>query len=373
MSVVGTWKQLGEYISWESPCTDRKQYLRNNLPQYVNSDPYLVTFKQDIEIEQMVERLENVDLLYITMSRSCKDELYYFRINGHLYHGDKVWSQWHSFLPELRRVKPTHYVDEPSFFVGSRPNYTHQIVDFLPNLLLRRELEKVIPTSAKNIIGSENSILKEALRTLAPSNLLRSQLLQLSQYTDPDKSIFVDGWSLNCVRFSELYLVRHLSIFKAFSLLRNACASIPNKSMESSSPNQDHTRNGAIFLARSDNRIQNQSQLCSEVFEHESVEIAKELSILSMSEKYQYLSRFKTFIMPPGSENINAFCFANSNSRFIQMIPGKFTDLLKSPFHSYAGLRYNLPFLDRTLFWEPLSIGPGLNSASWSPHEMPPL
>ena len=55
------------------------------------------------------------------------------------------------------------------------------------------------------------------------------------------------------------------------------------------------------------------------------------------------------------------------------MIPRKFKELLNSPFHSYAGLRYNLPFLERTRFWEPSTIGPGVNSASWSIWEMPSL
>jgi hypothetical protein len=131
--------------------------------------------------------------------------------------------------------------------------------------------------------------------------------------------------------------------------------------------------NRAIFLARSDQRILIQDQLSHDLSRYYPVTIAKDLSALSLKEKYQYLSNFRTFILPPGSEDINAFCLADSSSYFIQMIPREFTSLLKSPFYSFAALRYNLSFLHRTAFWRPSSDGPSINSANWSLRNIPPI
>lgn len=370
--IVGATKGFGRYIAWEPSCFDRKHYLLSNLPQHIDREPYLIAFKEDIELDYIVEKASDVDILYITAPGAPGDELYYFRMNDYLFHGQRIWSRWHSFLHLLPDIKPSRFIEQPSFFVGTRPNYTHQMVDFFPNLLLRHELSDVIPVNAANLIGCQNSILEQALAFEGSNTSVSNQFLELSHLVEPRNSISYNGWHINCVRFRELYLVRHLSIFKAFSLLRDTLASVLDNVNGLKSSVQD-TSKPAIFLARSDDRILNQNQLCHELSCYYSVAISKQLTTLSISEKYQYLSKYRTFILPPGSENINAFCLANTNSCFIQMIPRELTSLLKSPFHSFAALRYNLPFLHRTFFWEPSSVGPGINSASWNLHNMPPI
>jgi len=370
--IVGATKGLGRYIAWEPSCYDRKDYLLSNLPHGINRDPYLRTFKEDIELDYIVERLQNVDILYITSPVAPRDELYYFRANEYLFHGQKIWSKWHSFVHLLPDIRPSHSIEQPCYFVGTRPNYTHQMVDFLPNLLLRDELTQVVPANAINLIGCQNPILEHCLSFEESKVTVDNQFLELSRMADPCKPLSYNGWHINCISFRELYLVRHLSIFKAFSLLRDTFANALDRVQGLGSSGQD-LRNRSIFLARSDDRILNQNQLSSDLSRYHSVTISKQLSSLSMIEKYQYLSDFRTFILPPGSENINALCLASSNSCFIQMIPREFTSLLNSPFYSFAGLRYNLPFLHRTVFWQPSSVGPGINSAIWSLRNMPSM
>ena len=51
--------------------------------------------------------------------------------------------------------------------------------------------------------------------------------------------------------------------------------------------------------------------------------------------------------MPPGSDNINALCFSDSSCMLYQMISTPINELLDSPFTSFAGFRYLLPFLHR--------------------------
>lgn len=370
--IVGTTKSLGKYIAWEPACFDRKRYLLNNLPKQIDPKPYVKTFKEDIELDYIAEKLENVDILYMKAPGAPGDELYYFRIDDYLYHGQKIWSKWHSFLNLFPEIKPSQFIEQPCFFVGSRPNYTHQMVDFLSNFLLRNKLAGIIPINATNVIGCQNTILEQALTFDRSKADVSNQFLELAHLAEPYNSHSFSGWHIRCIRFRELYLVRHLSIFKAFSLLRDTFANALDNAQGLDSSGQE-LRNSAIFLARNDNRIQNQSQLSYDLSSYYSVTVSKQLSTLSMIEKIQYLSNYRSFILPPGSENINAFALASPNSFFIQMIPRKFTHLLKSPFYSFAALRYNLPFLHRTVFWEPSSIGTDINSASWSLRNMPPI
>jgi len=370
--IVGATKSLGRYIAWEPSCCDRKQYIHNHLPQHVDRNPFIKTFKEDIEVDYIIEKLQDVEILYITAHGRTGDELYYFRINDCLYHGQKIWSKWHSFLHLLPELKPSRSIEHPCFFVGSRPNYTHQMVDFLPSLLLRNEIGEVIPLTATNLIGCHNSILEQALTYDRSKITSGGQFLELSHLGESRNSLTWNGWNIKCIHFRELYLVRHLSVFKAFTLLRDTFANGLDKVQDLESTGQDLTHR-AIFLARSDNRILNQKQLSYDLSRYYSVTVSKQLSTLSILDKLQYLANFQSFILPPGSENINAFFLANHDSSFIQMIPREFTSLLESPFHSFAALRYNLPFLHRTVFWEPSSLGTGINSASWSLNNIPPI
>ena len=88
-------------------------------------------------VDHIVERLEDVDLYYIesTTSRS-PDELYYLHDGNFYFHGDKVWSGYHPFIKYFNHIPVTNTVDKETWFVGSRPNYTHQLIDFSTKLTL---------------------------------------------------------------------------------------------------------------------------------------------------------------------------------------------------------------------------------------------
>ena len=71
-----------------------------------------------------------------------RDELYYFFNGSYLYHGEKIWSSYHKFIHQMTNIPISEYIDQPSWFAGSRPNYTHQLVDFLPNILLLNDISQ---------------------------------------------------------------------------------------------------------------------------------------------------------------------------------------------------------------------------------------
>ena len=77
---------------------------------------------------------------------------------------------------------------------------------------------------------------------------------------------------------------------------------------------------------------------------------------------------FDAIVLPPGSDNINAFLFASISAKFIQLIPTNFSAMLENPFFSFAGLRYMLPFMERIIFVEPSSLSPhtAMYSGSWN-------
>ena len=360
--IVGPAAQFGETVAWKLPNDERKKFLRRNLPKNLGYDNVLTTFKEDFEIDYSIDKLQEVDIFYITQPG---EELYYFRVGNRLFHGNKVWSKWHSFIPFLNDLRPSKWIGEPSFFVGSRPNYTHQTIDFLPNLLLKSKLQGITPKETINIIGKKNQILEQYIKFIKETTNRHPQFTQLADFEDLNNSRSFGGWQIKCITFRELYLVRHLSIFTAFNLLHEMFRMPIENTLQKDEQYQNYNKR-TIFLSRNDDRILNQKQLCETLSSKYSVEISNDLTSLSVTEKFEYLSIYGTLILPPGSESINAFCFSDNDSHLIQMIPRKLVEILDTPFHSLAGFRYYLPFLNRISFWEPDSFGPGINSGRWS-------
>ena len=146
---------------------------------------------------------------------------------------------------------------KPSYFVGSRPNYTHQMIDFLPNLLLRNEIDQ-IPQSAINIIEKRNSILDQSLARIGHTIMGNRRIIELADLGLTQRNNNHHGWNIKCIRFKELYIARHISIFKSFSLIRKSMNQIDGaKEIQ----NNRVYEKDLVYLSRGDKRIRNQNKL----------------------------------------------------------------------------------------------------------------
>jgi hypothetical protein len=292
--------------------------------------------------------------------RGRGDELYYFACNNHFFHGEKIWSRYHPFFSALHSITPTAEVVESSWFVGSRNNYTHQLIDFLPNLIYRAEKTTCLEPSAPNIFGKTNSIIESFFKLPYVKKEPNAPMLFLEKLGKP---VALGPWQIRCIKFRDLFLVRHLSIFKAFSLVQ----SVFNMSFAPNDARSETKRLSTLYLSRKDSRVLNQEEIESHLYHNYQAEIISNMSKLSFADKSTRLLLFDRIVMPPGSDNINALCFSNPTSLLIQMIPVLTSSLLESPFTSYAGLRYLLPYLHRIAFISSVEAKKttDINSGTW--------
>jgi len=351
-------------MSYSIAPRSRLDYIQKFAPDKLDTANLALVFKRDIAVDTIVEKLYDVNLYYIESNQARGDELYYFLKNNQLFHGEQVWSKFHPFVPHLHEIPPSAEIADSSWFVGSRNNYTHQLVDFLPNLIYRMfSTEPYISSSYINIFGKTNAIL----RSVASIPLMRSGLdlpsMFLSQYGNP---VEYGPWRIRCIRFRELYLIKHLSIFNSFSLLDKIFAQPNQHCCETDFPAVQTER--FLYLSRPDNRIINQPQIIDFLADQLQCMILEGIHKLSFSEKQRIISGYSHIILPPGSDNINALCFSHSQSVLFQMIPVNIEQMLESPFTSYACLRYLLPFLHRIVFLPCDTNGQSddINSGKWS-------
>jgi hypothetical protein len=333
---------LGQCIDYENAPKSRVDYIKQWSPEGIESRDLARAFKRDITIDSFVERISNVNVYYAESMQGRGDELYYFACNDKFYHGEKIWSRYHPFLSVLQSITPTAEVVDSSWFVGSRNNYTHQLIDFLPNLLYRAQKGSYLAPSVPNVFGKTNNILD----SLCEVPFIKKELNVPSLFlADLGESVDFGPWKIRCVNFRDLYLVRHLSVFKAFSFVQSAFNSITVVN------DSKYTRKSpsTLFLGRSDSRVRNQHEIETYLSGKHGVKIINDISSLSYAQKWKELSMHDRIIVPPGSDNINALCFSSPHSLITQMIPVAARHLLDSPFTSYACLRYLLPFLHRIL------------------------
>ena len=132
-TLVGKNSKFGRCIDYELAPKQRVVDFKNNLPEEININNAFKIFKQELFINVNLELIDDLDLYYLETKEGRGDELYYFCKNGKFFHGDKVWSRYHDFLPALVSLEPSAVVEDKCWFVGTRNNYTHQVVDFLPN------------------------------------------------------------------------------------------------------------------------------------------------------------------------------------------------------------------------------------------------
>lgn len=352
---------LGTVIEHSLAPPERLDYIKRNAPKEIDLLQLIRTFKKDIFLDVILEVVEDIDVYYIQTSNGRGDELYYFSAGGKIFHGDKIWSTYHDFFPYLELIKHSAIVDAPCWFVGSRSNYTHQLIDFMPSLIYQLELCKqpLVPPIV-NVFGRPNSIL-DSLQELP---LFRQQLRRPKLYLESfGMPTVVGNWIIKCIRFRQLYLVRHISIFKAFSLIIKGLGSSDQQtSLPEISP-----KKGLLYLARGDKRIVNQDEIISRLSSKYNADIIKDIHELSYDSKSRLISDYRQILLPPGSDNINGLCFSSQSAQLFQMTPLPTSCLLDSPFSSYAGLRYLLPFMHRITFVPSTSL-PGrkiFNSGNW--------
>ena len=130
-NIVDVLRPLGEIIEFTLAPRTRNEFITKYATDELTSEELRKHYKKDIVLEQIVEKLEEGDIFYIESREGKKDELYYFYCNGNYFHGDKIWSKYHPFAKHLDKIPVSDYIEEKCWFVGTRDNYTHQIVDFL--------------------------------------------------------------------------------------------------------------------------------------------------------------------------------------------------------------------------------------------------
>jgi len=363
-NIVGPTHLIGKQINFSLGPSDRIEYIKKFLPSEIPLDNTLKLFKKDIFLDSIVEKLDNAKLYYIQIGPNKFDELYYVEANGDLFHGEKVWSDYHSFISQFANLRVNKVIKEPHWLVGSKNNFTHQLVDLFPNYLIAKDILLSAISNYKWIFGYKNIILEQIINSMGPE-LCNINNLNTTYISDTAPSYSAPDLRIYCIQFEQLYLVRHISIFKAYELLQKHV--MPKaKELERQDFNQKEQVIG--MLTRDDQRIANQDQICSIISEQFNVKIIKGIAKHEYCERIKMLSDINQLILPPGSDNINGFCFASSKTTLIQMIGCKKEELLSSPFYSLAGLRYLLPFLHRTSFWEPSRKKAGsLHSGYWDP------
>ena len=361
MLLIGPTTPLGEVIEYSAGSSDNLDYVREYAPSEISSREFCRIFKKDLALEFIVEKTTDVDIYFVELNANRDDEIYYFKRGNNFFHGEKIWSDYHQpFLWAFQHISPSHIIEQPCWFAGTRNNYTHQLLDFLPNLLLREELNSSPDISCRlNVFGKINSIVDSLNESPAINKALSRDKVLLNNHGFVHT---IGIWNIRCIRFRDLAIPKHISIFKAYNLLDQAFSFITREIVK----NQAHSINGMAFLIRDDGRIENSSELEAHLTSFYGTSIINPMAQLSYAEKSALLKPFEVLVLPPGSDNINAYCFAPKKTRFIQLTPISNQDILSSPFYSYAGIRYSLPFLDRITLVPSITTGSqGLNSGKW--------
>ena len=242
----------------------------------------------------------------------------------------------------------TETIEDMAWFIGTRNNYTHQLVDFLPNLLLRaQEKKRLGKEDTAIIIGQDNKIL-DACREipLVKEELANQKVIKLAEIGCPTDLGYV---KVRRIRFKYLVYVRFMSIFKSFELIENSFSQMKVE-VDNIIGEEECRGSRILYLQRDDERIVNQANIVDLITKKLGGNIAEKLYKLTFEEKIKYLRNYNKILMPPGSDNINGLCFSNKNACLYQMINCDIKNILDNPFYSFAGMRYLLPFLDRVKF-----------------------
>ena len=329
-TVIDIYKQLGGLISFELADTKREEFVAIHTPKELKFMSLLNCFKKDIIINHIVEHIKQADIFYIENNNGRSDELYYLCVNNCLYHGEKVWSQYHPFITKIKEIPVTESISESCWFIGTRPNYTHQVLDFLPNLLLlARNKENWGAKNDALVIGKNNSILESCKEFSSVINEFSAR--RVYKMSELGEAITMDHWKIRRIRFKNLKYVRFLSIFESSKLLEQEAEGIRNNINDAIIGNPKEKE--LIYLQRNDNRVLNQSSIQRMLVDEFESDCIGNLDRLSFYEKIRLLSSYKKILMPPGSENINGLCFGNKEAKLFQMINCRVEDYIVNPFN----------------------------------------
>ena len=136
-NVIGPLESIGELVAFEprSLFHEGDKYSFKNLNLLAQRSR--VAFAKDYAINYIVEKLCNVDVFDIALLDSTGkriDQLFYFRVEGKLFLLKRC-GLLVSFLPDLESIPSGKPVSDKALFVGSRNNFTHELLDFYPNRL----------------------------------------------------------------------------------------------------------------------------------------------------------------------------------------------------------------------------------------------
>ena len=357
-NILSPLENIQNPIIYELATTEREVFVKRNIPSGLSAVKYLRTYKRDIYYDCIIEEHNNINVYYIDTNNGKGDELYYFELANGLYHGDKIWSRYHPFIQFFDKIKTTHYFNKPSLFVGTRNNYTHQLVDFLPNLLISNEYKTIFKEDKSIVLGKPNKIIDQLL-AMNSLKLNNEKLIWLNLHGPSEQ---IGRWRIRKFEFRNITIIRHLSVFRCFQLIKKHL--LNNHSISNSINNQNPQKKIGI-IRRHDDRVQNLEEILvylSKVFE---LIIIENIEALSFEKKSEYFSQFDILLVPPGSDNINAMCFCKKECIILLLSPFVMNDkILEDPYYSIAGLRYDLPFLNKIVRIPPI-LQTGQLSAIW--------
>lgn len=361
--LIGPEEPLGRQIIYELRKESYEDSLSNwSVPEDVKRQISRI-LKKDLVINKIVEELHDAILYYIQIDGARRDDLVYVECDNKIFHGEKEWSQYHGFLAWLGTIHVSETIHESCWYVGSKDNYTHQLVDCLPNLLVKDDDSFTRSKHCTKVYCSNNSILRD-IEGFARSYYQGGSILKDSIFLDRiGEGVSRANTTIRAIRFKHLYLVKHLSICKAFELLKEFFGPCKEEVLMSKS------RTGLNgYFSRDDGRVQNNIEVIERIKLRGSLDILTEMHRKDFRWKVENLKEYQTLIMPPGSDNINALCFSSSDCTLIQMIAQPLRSS-SSPFYSFATLRYLLPFLGRTLLVE-AKQQLGLHQGIWDAEEI---
>ena len=370
LNLVGPTEQLGEFALFNTAPEEYSTFYDTWGTCKLGDPDYKKIFKKDLFVDSIVEKLTNVTLYYIKLNSGRGDELVYFRKGNNIFHGEKVWSSFHPFIELLETINPSVYIEDPAVYVGSKNNFTHQLVDSFPSLLLyQKEIQSnLLGKQRKLVFGSSNKILDQLINFISPEHDIQLRSNNIIWLNSTGKPYLVGDLSITAIHFNDILIVKHISIFKSFELLSSFFA----VSKKESKVQRRHLPDFKIgYLSRPDLRVVNNIDLKKLINERDGI-IIGDIQENDFQARIDYLSSFSTLVLPPGSDNINAFCFSSDRCKFIQLVSVAPTFCASNPFYSFAGYRYMLPFLDR-IHLLPCVSKTGLHEGLWDPHALEQL
>jgi hypothetical protein len=361
MKILSPLAALGAPVSFELAPQDNCAIIERSDYSSMAKNLIKRKFKADIQVSTYVERLKNVLLYYISTDKGRGDELYYFSIGGRWFHGEPEWSKYHQFLSILPSIIPSAVVSRSCFFIGTRNNYTHQLVDFFPSIFIADH-----PCNQQDnpqyVLGSPNNIVSQLFAKYYSCKLGTYPHDRVLWLSDLGEELSCGNWKVRCILFKDIGLVRHMSIFEAFRSMREWLHQSRETTTEQGSA---HPFARVGYLKRNDGRVRNQYDIEDFLASEFNADCIEGIHERTFQDKYATLSRYSHLVIPPGSDSINAACFSNDKCQLIQLSGTRIDNMFANPFYSFASLRYFLPFLDRMSLVEPV-VNDGLHSGIWS-------